>query len=121
MDSTVLKLISRDTARRSRIFVGILALCSVPDDDKSSFSCHITLPVSASRKIIQLLNVCGKALNHYVLSIQCLYIIVMHIVFVLEENNVQLRLKYEYSNQILLTFEIHFEFFPLDFRQQHSF
>lgn len=55
------------------------------------------------------------------MSIQCLYIIFMCSVFVLEEKNVQLCLKYEYFNQILLTFEIHFEFFPLDFRQQHSF
>lgn len=56
MDSTVLKLISRDTARKSRILVGIFALYSVPDRDKSLFSCQMTLPVSASRKIIQLLN-----------------------------------------------------------------
>lgn len=54
--STVLKLISRDTARKSKIFVGIWARCSSSDDDKSLFSCQITLPVSASRKIIQFLH-----------------------------------------------------------------
>lgn len=55
-DSTVLKLISRDTARKSKIFVGIWARCSSSDDDKSLFSCQMTLPVSASRKIIQFLQ-----------------------------------------------------------------
>lgn len=55
-DSTVLKLISRDTARKSKILVGIWARCSSSDDDKSLFSCQITLPVSASRKIIQFLR-----------------------------------------------------------------
>lgn len=54
--SMVLKLISRETARRSSILTGIFALCSTPDDDRSLFSCQIILPVSASRIIIQLLH-----------------------------------------------------------------
>lgn len=56
IDSTVLKLISLDTARRSSILTGTLASCSTPDDEKSLFSCQMTLPVSASRNIIQLLK-----------------------------------------------------------------
>lgn len=56
ISSTVLKLISLDTALRSRIFKGTLASCSSPGAEKSLFSCQITFPVSASRKIIQFLE-----------------------------------------------------------------
>lgn len=97
-DSTVLKLISRDTARKSKIFVGIWARCSSSDDDKSLFSCQMTLPVSASRKIIQFLQ------N----TIDSRYI-----------NGTTITMKKNWSKTKQLTFGNHRGFFLQDFRLRY--